>query len=103
MAIEIPSNAVVAFDLDDTLYNEIDFVQSGFRAVAQRLQTTVGSDLYDELIDCYAQGERRVFQAVLARHQLRSPAAEELLQLYQYLYIPRVLALKNQYQRRNLI
>lgn len=33
---------VIVFDLDDTLYNEITFVQSGFRAVAQYLEADYG-------------------------------------------------------------
>ena len=41
---------VYAFDLDDTLYTEMDFVRSGYRAVARELAagSTLGSEAYYE-------------------------------------------------------
>lgn len=36
------SNLILIFDLDDTLYNELDFVQSGFQAVAYFLEEEYG-------------------------------------------------------------
>ena len=35
MDIKVDQKVVVCFDLDDTLYNEIDFLKSGFKAVAK--------------------------------------------------------------------
>ncbi len=34
----------VVFDMDDTLYDEMTFVQSGFRSVAQYLSTRFNLD-----------------------------------------------------------
>ena len=42
---------VFAFDLDDTLYTEMDFVRSGYRAVSRELERTSGLDA-----DTYYQG-----------------------------------------------
>lgn len=41
-AIPLPELSVIVFDLDDTLYEERDFVKSGFHAVALRLQEETG-------------------------------------------------------------
>lgn len=51
----------VAFDLDDTLYKEEDFVKSGYKAVAE----TIGDEkAYSVMIDAYKKGENP-FNAVL--------------------------------------
>jgi len=63
---------VIIFDLDDTLYEEMSFVRSGFRAVASFLQREVPGAQADL---CYAwmmdelerNGRGRVFDAVLER------------------------------------
>jgi putative hydrolase of the HAD superfamily len=46
----------VVFDLDDTLYSERDFVASGFRAVAQWLQSPVAEQLAADMIARYDAG-----------------------------------------------
>jgi putative hydrolase of the HAD superfamily len=63
---------VIIFDLDDTLYEEMSFVRSGFRAVASFLQREVPgaqADLcYAWMMDELARnGRGRVFDAVLER------------------------------------
>lgn len=40
---------VVVFDLDDTLYPEADYVNSGVRYVCKQIQTLYGVDLYAEI------------------------------------------------------
>ena len=45
---------VVCFDLDDTLYKEIDFVESAYREIAE----TVGHpEAVSLMLDWYHQGE----------------------------------------------
>lgn len=64
-------NKVVAFDLEDTLYQEIDFLKSGYHAVADYLSASLGiDDLYKEMIDAYLAGEKDVFQKIMDNHQL---------------------------------
>lgn len=52
----------VIFDLDDTLFDEIDFVRSGFRAVARHIATLSDRHSPDALFDviwkCFLAGER---------------------------------------------
>lgn len=51
---------VVVFDLDDTLYKEIDFVKSGYRKVAELVEKRFHYDareVYERLYDWYIKGE----------------------------------------------
>ena len=45
---------VVVFDLDDTLYKEVEFVESGFKAVGRHLGNV---SLADELISLWKDGK----------------------------------------------
>lgn len=42
--------ALVAFDLDDTLYKERDFVLSGYKAVARQLASACNAFNFDEMV-----------------------------------------------------
>lgn len=84
----MPSKVVV-FDLEDTLYQEIDFLKSGYHAVADYLTKTVGiHNLYAEMIEAYQAGEKDVFQKVLDYHHLHIDKSE-LLDIYRY-HIPQI-------------
>ena len=82
-------NKVVVFDLEDTLYQEMDFLKSGYQAVADYLSKSVGKDdLYTEMIEAYQAGEKDVFQKVLDDYQLTIDKSE-LLDIYRY-HIPQI-------------
>ncbi len=58
----------VVFDLDDTLYPEVAYVQSGFRAVAKHLArpSFTAQSLYDRMWDLFHNGSRRrIFNDIL--------------------------------------
>jgi putative hydrolase of the HAD superfamily len=62
----------VIFDLDDTLYDEIDFSRSGFQAAAQFIATLSDKHSPDEILatlwDCFLTGDRgSTFNAALSR------------------------------------
>ncbi len=62
----------VVFDLDDTLYDEIDFCRSGFRAGAQFIATLSDKHTPDDVLatiwDCFITGDRgSTFDAALRR------------------------------------
>lgn len=63
---------VLVFDLDDTLYEELTFVKSGFRAVAQYLAPILNADaeqLYTQLVNRLEEGGRgAIFDDVLRMH-----------------------------------
>ncbi len=53
----------VLFDLDDTLYPELSFVRSGYRATAELLKSEYGftGDIYEELSALFKESPKRVF------------------------------------------
>ena len=82
-------NKVVVFDLEDTLYKEIDFLKSGYHAVADYLTKTVGiQDLYAEMIEAYQAGEKNVFQKVIDNYHLTVDKSV-LIDIYRY-HIPHI-------------
>jgi len=69
IAENLQAMRVVVFDLDDTLYPEHHYVQSGFRAVSAFLQDTavLGQDVFPAMWSLFVEGERgAVFNRVLA-------------------------------------
>ena len=82
-------NKVVVFDLEDTLYKEIDFLKSGYHAVADYLTKSFGiQDLYAEMTEAYQTGEKDVFQKVLDHHHLTIDKSV-LIDIYRY-HIPQI-------------
>ena len=74
---------VVVFDLDDTLYKEVDYVYSGYRAVAAKVAADYGVDgptAYRWMADAFGRGENP-FDALEAGMGLTLPVAE-LVELY---------------------
>jgi putative hydrolase of the HAD superfamily len=53
MDIKINEGTAVIFDLDDTLYNELDFLKSGFRHIAASLQPHAWKPLYARMFSLY--------------------------------------------------
>lgn len=78
----------VIFDLDDTLYNENDYVLSGFRHVAKELALRSGVSatmLYEQMVCMAANGNRsRVFDELLQDRPLlaQTATALELVSIY---------------------
>lgn len=78
---------IVAFDLDDTLYRELDYVESGFRAVADHLHNSFGvsaEESFEVMMLSLAEcGRGRQFDAVLRYHRLYSAKRRDrLVQAY---------------------
>lgn len=71
----------VAFDLDDTLYKEIDFLRSGYRKIAEYIQEKTSlTSVYENMVQDYQNG-KDVFQSLV---DLTSGKVtkEELLDIY---------------------
>ncbi|MBP7053817.1 MAG: HAD family hydrolase [Phycisphaerae bacterium] len=86
----------VIFDLDDTLYDEIDFCRSGFRAVAQHITTLSDSHSADGVFDTiwarFIAGDRSTtFNAAL--DQLGIPADPSLIDRLVRIYRTHIPAL----------
>jgi putative hydrolase of the HAD superfamily len=73
----------VLFDLDNTLYPEIDFVRSGFRAVARYLDSCYHLDEQRVFERAWAilgrDGRGKVFDTLLQEFDLYSDARKQLL------------------------
>ena len=76
----------VIFDLDDTLYPERNFVESGYRAVARHVAHYYGGD-FDRLVSTMLttwrnQGRKMVFPALLKRFPDIHVSMPELIHIY---------------------
>ncbi len=79
----------VIFDLDDTLFDEVDFCRSGFRAAARHLaalsDTRTAEDVFDVIWKCFVAEDRgSTFDLALAELGIpRDPAViHTLVELY---------------------
>lgn len=78
------------FDLDDTLYSEIDFVKSGLRYVANEICKANSSLIYDELFEIWQSDKRKVFDIFLSRRPNKlNVSLNELVNLYKT-HLPRI-------------
>ena len=76
---------VVVFDLDDTLYKEIDFLKSGYRKVAEYVAKQYRCDarvIYDQLLKWYYNGENAL--ACLNEEYGFDNPINEYLDIYRY-------------------
>jgi putative hydrolase of the HAD superfamily len=72
---------VIVFDLDDTLYDEIDFVKSGFKEISQYLDNHT---YYDFMIDdFYKNGSGTVFDNLIDEFNLNIPL-QKLIEIYRF-------------------
>lgn len=78
-------NKIVVFDLDDTLYKEIDFLKSGYKKVSGLVEKRFGLDsqlIYDHLLSCYFKGEN-AFERLNEEYGLDNPI-KEYLDIYRF-------------------
>lgn len=83
MQIKISKDTHFIFDLDDTLYPEIRFLQSGYRAIAKRLAPAINADVYEAMWQMYTRREN-VFEQITHQYRELIPdvTVQSLLQLY---------------------
>jgi putative hydrolase of the HAD superfamily len=67
MRLEINTNSFFVFDLDDTLFQEIDFLKSAYRHIANVLQSRISCDLYEEMYTRY-QRKENVFLWIISQY-----------------------------------
>ncbi len=74
------SKQVVCFDLDDTLYKEIDFLKSGYRKVAELVENRYhyeAQEIYERLYSWYQNGENP-FACLNETYRLDNPISDYL-------------------------
>lgn len=67
--IKIDKKTVVVFDLDDTLYQEIDFLKSGYFHISSIIQPLTGHNVYQEMM-CWYEQKQNVFQLLIEKYRL---------------------------------
>lgn len=81
----MPVKAVI-FDLDDTLYPEIQFVRGGFRAVAEEVACLTGLNahkVYELMMQESARDRNRVMNRIIRRLGIEElVAVEHLVEIY---------------------
>jgi len=91
MTIKIVENPFVIFDLDDTLFPEIEFLKSAFKEISAYVSDKTGLDVYDNMLKVYFQKEN-VFEWIIYRYKDQMPDCD--LNVLQTLYRNHVPALK---------
>lgn len=74
---------VIVFDLDDTLYNEIDYLKSAYNEIASNISKELDVEkhiVFQEMLELY-NNKRNVFDDIIKKYN-SSYTKEELLNLY---------------------
>ncbi|OEK08590.1 hypothetical protein A8C32_03835 [Flavivirga aquatica] len=77
------TNKVVIFDLDDTLYNEVDFLKSAFKDISFKLSAQIHGDqtaIYNDMLDFYI-ARKNVFKLIIEKYHCPF-SVDQLLNLY---------------------
>lgn len=85
MDIKIDKNTVIVFDLDDTLYNEIDFLRSAYIEISKELEPNNWEQLYTLLFSLY-RNDKDVFEFICSTYKIDKT---ELIQRYRN-HIPNI-------------
>lgn len=79
------SISAIIFDLDDTLYDEIDYVCSGFKAVAEQFAVIYGlqaDKIYDMMIGLFNEDRNDVFGRLVKQLSLDISVVAEMVNVY---------------------
>lgn len=90
MTIKLAPNNFFVFDLDDTLFSEIDYLKSAFRAIANYLAKHIGLDIYPEMWQRFKNKEN-VFEWIITHFSDELPLLTKEILLKQYReHIPQI-------------
>jgi len=82
MSLIINKQTCIVFDLDDTLYKEVEFLKSAYRHISTLLLPYTGSDIYEMMIDLYTTGKNTLD---LIKEKFDFPySVKELVHEYRY-------------------
>ncbi len=76
---------IIVFDLDDTLYKEIDFLKSGYQQISIYIEKLYGlsrQKIFDDLLKWYQKGENP-FLSLIEKYNLNNPI-QEFLDIYRF-------------------
>jgi putative hydrolase of the HAD superfamily len=75
---------VVVLDLDDTLYNEIDFLKSAFQEIASCISDEINKPsklIFSEMMEYYENG-LNVFDEIITLNNLKKVSTDDMLGIY---------------------
>lgn len=78
---------VIVFDLDDTLYDEVDFVKSGFKEIANYLKDEKYYNFMCEVFE--SEGSGKVFNKLIEKFSL-DVNINKLIEIYRF-HIPNIV------------
>jgi len=70
MTLNLNSKSIILFDLDDTLYNEIDYLKSAFREISKNIFPVINCDIYKEMLNLYYNNQD-VYDCIIAKYSLK--------------------------------
>ena len=83
-----PKSNVVVFDLDDTLYKEVDYLKSAYTEIAKCVEADDDSDIIVEKMLTWWKNGENVFQRLIETYQL-DMTVDDLLTKYRT-HIPKI-------------
>lgn len=90
MALIINDNSFFVFDLDDTLYQEVEFLKSGYKSIAEEISPITNDNIYYEMISRHRKGEK-VFEWIASSYSNSSSklSVSYLLSVYRN-HLPKI-------------
>lgn len=85
MELKVDSQTIICFDLDDTLYNEVDYLKSAYHEIALDLDKKNGLSLYAKMFSLYRK-KSNVFDYLITNYGITH---ERLLNYYRT-HIPNI-------------
>ena len=77
MDIRVNKKTIVVFDLDDTLYNELDYLKSAYKSIAQHLEPIKWKTLYTSMFSLY-RCNMNVFEQIANQYKINTPTLVEM-------------------------
>ena len=82
----VNNNVHIVFDLDDTLYKEIDFVKSAYTYINKYIISRFDLDLSSQIQECI-EGDISFFDCIKSKlHNINNFSIEKYLELYRFHY-----------------
>jgi len=82
MTLNISPNHFVIFDLDDTLYKEVDFLKSAYKHIAKRLEIEISNNIYEEMLALWFNKES-VFDVIKKKYSFKESISDLVFE-YRY-------------------
>lgn len=82
MDIKVNNNTVIVFDLDDTLYNELDYLKSSYKSIAISLKPNDWKPLYSKMFSLY-RCKINVFEFLAKTYKIETATLVEMYRNHQ--------------------